>query len=143
MKKIISILLAVLMIFSSMAVMASASVLDCNCGDAHKDTADCCCCVYCPTTSDNYRTSCGGTCCAECTGLKPCSCCSCCAVITDENLGDNESILDNYITDKDKESFVEGFQSILKVISDFFDNLFDTIFEFLRLDEVLGRDTNA
>ena len=39
-----------------------------------------------------------------------------------------------------QQGFIDGFQAILKRISDAFDKFFDAIFEFLRLDEVLGRN---
>ena len=79
-------------------------------------------------------------CCYDCSGMRDCGCgCSCCKVIGDEDVNQDDSMLDDVITEQDKENFVDGFQAILKQISDFFDMVFDAIFEFLRLDEVLGR----
>lgn len=167
MKKIISVLLAVLMIFSSMAMLASATEITddestavdrfgvCTCAD-HKDDIECCCCIHCETTNDNFRTSCAipqydangnkyyKVCCKDCVGVYPCDCgCVCCSDRNEDIGNKNDSNVGDYITDADKENFVDGFQAILKRISDFFDMLFNTIFEFLRIDEVLGGNSNA
>ena len=44
------------------------------------------------------------------------------------------------VNEEAQEEFVTGFQAVLKRISDVFDKIFNAIFEFLRLDEVLGRN---
>ena len=57
MRKIISLVLAMLMLFSVMAVPASAAA-ECHCDD-HEKTATCHCCIYCPENpSFAYVTPC-------------------------------------------------------------------------------------
>lgn len=150
MKKFISVFLATLMILSCFGVSSFAAVEksgQCNCED-HNPAASCHCCLFCENLDAGFVTSCAQAsigsevkivCCYECTGIYPCSCgCECCKT-GNEDINDDDSIMDDLITEQDKENFVDGFQAILKQISDFFDDLFDAIFEFLRLDEVLGR----
>ena len=168
MKKIISVLLAVLMMFTTMAFVASATeyiepetgteikgVCECT---THTGNKDCKCCVYCLSTDNNYRVNCAKphtdadgvvyyeVCCSKCTGIHPCDCGNSCGCgyckSYDEDVNDKNGSND-YITEQDKEAFVDGFQGILKKISDFFDMIFDAVFEFLRLDEVLGRTPEA
>ena len=160
MKKVISVLLALVMLFT-MGTMAFAAVIEdttvpeeakCTCGDAHKVAPlnSCHCCVLCPNIDRSYLTSCakdtsedglydGSLCCAYCTGIFPCSCgCSCCDPNNKDTsggiLGDGYEIWD----DEAQDDFVSGFQKILKRISDVFDKFFDSLFEFLRLDDLLG-----
>lgn len=153
MKKIIAVLLSVLMLFSVMGVMASA--LSCVCEDVpHEEGKPCHCCAACPNIDVSYLSSCaidssednasfdGSLCCAACKGVVPCYCgCSCCTKenSTDDDIKDNDNIIDDYWTEEDQNNFVRSFQKVLKQISDFFDELFETIFEFLRVDDVLGK----
>ncbi len=149
MKKIISVLLAALMLVSCFAVSSFAAVEktgECTCED-HNDVA-CHCCLYCPKLSTSYVTSCAKdslgsdvkyVCCHDCTGIVGCPCgCPCCDV-DNEDIDSDDSTLDELVPDETKESFVDGFQSILKVISDFFDDLWEAIRTFLRLDDVIGK----
>ena len=152
MKKVISVLLAVLMIFSVMAVSASAADgAICNCGN-HDDAKGqgCYCCINCPAIPANHRFTCTRvegntyvTCCTKCPGyfgatFTACTCnCGCNACGENASSSGDGSILDNVVTEKDKENFVDGFQAILKKISDVFDRFFNAIFEFLRIDEIL------
>lgn len=160
MRKIISVILAVLMLFSVMAVSASAASGVCNCDD-HIESSACHCCIYCPENpSFAYVTPCHKEykngqyvlkdtyCCSDCKGFidnnGQCGCsCSCCALGMDGTIGDVTDPIGGYWNDiwdeEAQQSFVDGFQAILKRISDVFDKIFDAIFEFLRLDEVLGR----
>ena len=145
MKKVISILLAALMLFSLTGVVAAAET---GCQHTHKTEAPCTCCVYCPNLDLGYLTSCGkndskdgkfdgSLCCSKCTGIFPCNCgCSCCA--ENENITDNDSTLDDIWGDQQQDDFVASFQAILKKISDWFDEIFDAIFAFLRIGEVVG-----
>lgn len=147
MKKIIAVLLSALMIFSVMGVASAAVEKSGQCTHKHTDAAPCHCCLYCPNIDISYLTTCakdkgdglkydGDLCCNECTGMFPCNCgCSCCAESQDKD--DDGNKLDDLISDADKDNFVAGFQSILKVISDWFNKIFDTIFEFLKFDEVI------
>lgn len=157
MKKIISVLLAVVMLFT-MGTMAFAVVIEepeitgeCRC-DEHDTSVigGCHCCVLCPNIDKSYLTACakdkstdgsydGSLCCAYCTGIFPCSCgCDCCDPNNQQKpggvLGDGYEIWDEDAQD----DFVSGFQKILKRISDVFDRFFDSIFEFLRLEDLLG-----
>lgn len=177
MKKSISVLLALVMLFGCFAMTASAAVTGgewvpvgydvdgayiyqyklygtCTCENAdHFNGEKCHCCVFCPNLDDSYLTKCaiennengetgfdGTVCCEECTGIWPCNCkCSCCGE-KDQDLDDNNNNIDDIWDEQDQENFVNGFQAILKKISDAFDRFFDAIFAFLRLDEVLGRN---
>ena len=153
MKKIISVLLAIIMLFSVAAISTSAIVDDCGNHDPAKGEA-CHCCVNCPTLAPNLILNCAkqngvyAPCCPDCSGIfdgiNSCGCACECTVCADLNnslpSSGNGSLVDNLVTPEDKASFVEGFQAILKRISDAFSAFFDAIFEFLRLDEVLGRN---
>ena len=143
MKKVISVFLAALMLMACVSVSGLAAYDECTCTDGHVEVAGACtCCVYCEYADEGawntcYRDS-GEFCCKDCDGIRPCGCdCECCTV--NENIDDNKSNMDDYITEQDKKEFVDGFQAILKKVSDFFDMLFDTIFEFLKIDEILGK----
>ncbi len=155
MKKVISVLLAVMMLFSAMATVAFAEgegAALCTCDDHKASPAGSChCCVLCPNIDKSYLTSCakdgskdglydGSLCCGYCTGIFPCSCgCACCDPEDDEK--GNRPIIgwwDEIWNQEAQDDFVDGFQKILRRISDVFDNIFDTIFEFLRLDDLLG-----
>ena len=151
MRKIISVLLVALMLFSVVAVSASAAD-GCDCTN-HVEDMDCRCCINCTELDKSMIMSCakdangnvtGKTCCTACKGFLQknagCGCsCSCCG---DANSSTNNSggALGGIVTDKDKQNFVDIFQSILGKISAAFDNFFNAIFEFLKLDEVLGRN---
>lgn len=152
MRKIISVILATLMLFSVMAVSASAE--GCSCGipeDEHDNF--CLCCFYCPGLPDGRKLSCardGGFCCYDCQGFLgadgTCGCnCDCCVLNEDGTTGGNNNDpiggeLEDIWGEEEQENFVDGFQGVLKKISDVFDKIFDAIFKFLRLDEVLGRN---
>ena len=160
MRKIISLVLAMLMLFSVMAVPASAAA-ECNCDD-HVKSSTCHCCIYCPENpSFAYVTPCHKEyvdgkyvlletyCCENCTGFINnkglCGCnCRCCSLGIDGTVGDLSDPIGGYwdeIWDEEaQDNFVTGFQAVLKKISDAFDKIFNAIFEFLRLDEILGRN---
>ena len=160
MRKIISVVLAALMLFSVMAVSVSA-VGVCSCGipeDQHDN--NCLCCVYCPGLPQGRIVSCAKKvgdeytfCCTDCRGFidasGKCGCsaeCTCCVLNDDGTTGNKpgDSLLGDVAEDiwgeEQQENFVNGFQAVLKKISDAFDRFFNAIFEFLRLDEVLGRN---
>ncbi len=156
MKKIISVLLVLTMLMSFGVVALAAGVNNtigtCRCVD-HVEGA-CTCCVYCPTLSLSEQTSClqrtaiteGDTvsysvvvCCDECTGIVGCQCDGCVEEKEDgfgSLIGGDGAL----IPEDTQETIVEVFQRILGQISDAFDRFFNAIFEFLRLDEVLGRN---
>ena len=124
----------------------------CNHHFEEEHTGSCTCCVLCPNVDVSRLSDCarglkedgstgfdGYLCCKNCTGMWGCNCgCPCCGM--DHDIGDTDNTFDKLWGDQEKENFVNGFQAILKVISDAFDKFFDAIFEFLRLDEVLGRN---
>lgn len=159
MKKLIAIFLSALMLFSVMGIVASAADIIVEevpvtgqCTHAHKDESPCHCCVYCPNIDISYLTACakntssdgkydGSLCCYECTGIFPCTCgCACCEEDNQgQDITDGDNTIGDYWTEEDQESFVDGFQAILKQISDWFDKIFDAIFEFLRVDEIINR----
>lgn len=175
MKKSLSVLLALVMLFGCFSMVASAKYYEgemvavkqtidgfeyqyrvtseCTCENAdHFEGKSCHCCVKCPNLDASYLTKCatennadgetgfdGTVCCEDCTGIWPCNClCACCGE-KDQDLEDNKNNIDDIWGPEEQENFVNGFQAILKKISDAFDKFFDAIFEFLRLDEVLGR----
>lgn len=147
MKKALSVFLAVVMILTSLAVSFSAfawspsPVPICGCED--HVAGKCHCCAYCPNLDETYLTSCakdasghfsGSFCCANCTGIWPCDCgCDCCAS-QDEPIDSNG---DPIFDENQQEQIVDGFQKILKIVSDAFDKFFNAIFEFLRIFDVL------
>ena len=159
MKKIISVVLAALMLFSVMAVSVSA-VGVCSCGipeDQHDN--NCLCCVYCPGIPQGRIVSCAKKvgdeytfCCVDCRGFidatGKCGCsaaCACCVLNDDGTIGGTigDGVLggiEDVWGEEQQENFVTGFQAVLKKISDAFDRFFDAIFTFLKLDEVLGRN---
>ena len=150
MRKIISVLLVTLMLFSVVAVSVSAAD-GCGC-TSHIEDRDCRCCINCPTLPKEIVKSCakdangnitGNRCCASCAGYLQknagCGCsCSCCG--KDAGANDGSFDLSGVVTEKDKQNFVDTFQAILGKISAAFDRFFDAIFEFLRLDDILGRN---
>ncbi len=155
MKKVISLVLAVLMVMSVMAFAVSAIEIEeapitgvCTCKD-HDAKNACHCCVLCPNLDKSYLTACakntsadggfdGRVCCNKCTGIWPCNCgCECC-LEHDQDIDDVTG--GPILSDDTQKDIVSAFQNILKQISDWFDNLFDAIFEFLRFDEIMGKN---
>jgi hypothetical protein len=158
MKKVISVVLAALMLFSVMAVSVSA-VGECKCGPAHVGGRDCLCCIYCPELPEGHIVSCAKKnadgeytfCCTDCQGFiganGKCGCsaeCTCCVLNDDGTIGGSGDIgaiggaYDEIWGEEQQNSFIETFQAILKKISDAFDRFFDAIFEFLRIEDVTG-----
>lgn len=156
MKKVISILLVVLVAFSALTMVSFAADQvskpgKCTC-DNHVSSPEgtCHCCLYCPNIDKQYLTNCakgpdgkydGDVCCVECTGTFPCFCgCSCCK--NEEEEPSNNPVIGWWddIWDQDaQDQFVSGFQTILGRISAVFDSIFNAIFEFLKIDGVLGK----
>ncbi len=151
MKKIVSVLLAALMLMSCFGVISFAEGKVCTCPEGvHVDGQACRCCVYCPNVDDSYVLGCydkenDGFCCSDCNGMydaiKGCGCtCGCeYCKLGDQTGNENDSNLDDVWGPEEQEEFVDGFQAFIKKISDFFDELFDRIFEFLKLDQVIGQ----
>ncbi len=149
MKKALSILLSVLMIMSCFAFAISAEERvfagECECTD-HKPASTgekCHCCIFCNNLENSYVTSCvkrndDGTvtvCCHYCDGIYPCDCdCECCPKDYDASQDATKPIL----TPEQQDKVVSTFQRIMSQFVEWFDNFFNTIFEFLRLDEILG-----
>lgn len=147
MKKLISVLLAALMLMSCFGMVSSAKGENCTCPvGVHVEGQACHCCVYCDTLDSSYVMNCyfkhGALCCDSCDGIYPCNCGASCGceycVPGNQDINAGDSTLGEYWTEQDQENFVDGFQAVLKKISDFFDMIFDAIFEFLRLEDILG-----
>ncbi|MCQ2462564.1 MAG: hypothetical protein MJ177_04065 [Clostridia bacterium] len=157
MKKIISILLAVLMLAATItcACVAFADEGDytCHCESCLKN-ADCKCCVYCPYTSKVI--ACvqkhGGEngeavfCCEACTGFLGCRCgegvslCDCDACKLSNQTGEYPYSGQTQLIDSEtQKDLIKIFRSVLEKLSEIFDKLFDAINEFLRIDEFFGR----
>ena len=151
MKKALSLILAVIMLMSTMALCASAYFDNggfCSCED-HVETSYCKCCLYCENLDSTYILGCcekivndDGSitwkkCCSLCNGLYDCECttCSCCSEKSDEALDDNSNAI---IPPSVQNSFVEAFQNAMAKISKVFDDFFDAIFEFLRIEDFFG-----
>lgn len=138
MKKILSILMSILIIVLSFTVMASAAGHPCKDHIVDPEIG-CHCCIDCPNLDEDYVTSCikdGKRCCVDCRGVIPCDCgCPCCATDADngETSGNGQ-----ILTPDQQEQVIDGFQGVLARIREFFDKLFDMIFEFLRFDEIMG-----
>ena len=149
MKKVLSILMSVLIIALSFAVMASAA---CDCS-GHKDSPvnSCSCCIDCDNIDTHKLASCVSTinvdgkfvvdtskakCCTQCTGFTTCTCpCNCC-------VGDKtgNTAPDQILDEGQQKDVIDTFQKVLGRVREFFDNLFDMIFEFLRFDEIMGNN---
>ena len=150
MKKALSIFLAVIMLMSVMALAVSAEFRApgvCMCED-HIKTDACHCCVYCENLDATYVLDCCSKtvlngeevwvfCCPDCDGLLNCKCvaCSCCAEKTDDMLDDGSTSL---IPESTQNSLVKSFQNAMQKIKAVFDNFFDRIFEFLRIEDFFG-----
>lgn len=147
MKKALSLILAVIMLMSTMVLFASAYIDNggvCNCLD-HIETKYCRCCLYCDNLDTTYMLDCCTKdeidgkvvwikCCSLCNGLEDCECtdCECCATKSDEVINDGSTAI---IPPSVQVSFVEGFQNAMKKIQKVFDDFFNTIFEFLRIED--------
>ena len=142
MKKVISVLLAALMLMSCFAVASfAAPVCNCDIGD-HKTTGYCTCCPFCENVDESFILDCvnletGAKCCSDCSGMATGDCGCDCSTCTTGSAGDFDP--DEILDPQQKQNFVDAFQGLIKKISDFFDNLFDKIFEFLRIDDVIGK----
>lgn len=150
MKKVLSVLLTILVIALSFTFIAGAE--ECNCKDHTNGSEKCHCCVYCPNLDTYYLTSCvknpDGSlklnengevefCCTDCDGMRFCNCkCDCCMLENDDTATGPDQILD----ENQQQQVIDGFQKILGRIREFFDKLFDAIFEFLRFDEIMGNN---
>ena len=154
MKKALSLFLAVLMLVIATIVPAGAGLLPdtrydgvCTCED-HIRTAPCRCCVYCENLDNTYVLDCckkdtlNGKevwtfCCVVCNGMWDCECvdCECCAEKKDEVLEENGTTI---IPETTQNSIVSGFQNAIQKIKAVFDKFFNSIFEFLRIDDFFG-----
>ncbi len=149
MKKTLSILMTILIIALSFTFVASAA---CECREHKASPANSChCCIDCDNFDEHWASSCvkktdaegkividkESRCCIHCTGLLDCSCgCECCVA----GDGNNSSAPGQILTPEQQDQVVDTFQNVLGRIREFFDKLFDAIFEFLRFDEIMGNN---
>ena len=151
MKKVISIILAAVMLMSCFA-FASFAGGSCTCGEGvHTDGEKCRCCRYCPNIDTSALLACYNReedklCCEKCSGVFDakkggCDCnCGCVHCKTKNQTGNElDSYLDKVFGDQEKKNFVDSFQDVIKMLSDIFDELFDKIFAFLKIDGVIGK----
>ncbi len=151
MKKALSILMSILIIALSFTFIAGAVDACPECLSKEHKAEKCGCCFYCPNLDTALLVPClregNGVklengevafCCHECDGWYPCDCdCECCP----KSASDFENSNNNQIlTPEQQEQVIDGFQSVLARIREFFDKLFDAIFEFLRFDEIMGNN---
>ena len=151
MKKVLSILMSILIIALSLTFVAGAATGKCEaCGSKEHKAENCYCCIDCENLDIHHITSCikdaerlengeydlNARCCTSCTGIIPCSCgCSCCSLSeSDKDTGKE------IFTEEQQEGIIDAFQSVLGRVREFFDKLFNTIFEFLRFDEIMGNN---
>lgn len=145
MRKIISVFLVALMLFSVVAISSSAAL--CNCGNHKYVGVDeyCNCCLDCPNLNKalifDCATQVNGTiipCCKACvgysTGVKKCNCvCDCdfCRDINDGYDPDAESgVFDDFIKEGNTSSVFQGFLSRISAV---FDKVFGIFFALLGI----------
>ena len=140
MKKIISVVLVALMLFSVVAFSASAAI--CNCGNHDYDAlVDCNCCLDCPTLDTDLLYGCAEKvdgsyvlCCEECKGydigVQNCKCdCGCkyCEAINGEDDDNGPALdMDDLFGEQERNDFVSAFQAAMRRVSKVFDGLFDS-----------------
>lgn len=155
MKKALSLFLAVLMLSITLIVPASAGIFTpdirepgvCVCED-HNRKGPCHCCINCENLDTTYVLDCckkeelNGEvvwtfCCPVCNGLWDCECvdCECCAEKKDEVLNEGSTAI---IPPSVQNSFISGFQNAMNKVKKVFDDFFNAIFEFLRIDDFFG-----
>ena len=149
MKKIISVLLALLILGSVIVVSVSAAgECTCDIGEKQHDNS-CLCCLYCSGLPQGRIVSCAkksqdGTytmCCDSCRGFididGKCGCdteCKCC-VLADDTTGDNGADPDEDTPKEDEQPNNEkGFLAFFKRISDAIERFFEAILKFLKLN---------
>lgn len=152
MKKALSLLLAIILVFSalacSFAVFAEEyEMKDCSCSNCTRIPNSCRCCAYCPYIDKSVLLSCakdedgnfkGSFCCSECSGIWPCNChcgCEACVDKSQETDPDPEPL----IPEAQRKAYVEAFQNAIKKVAAVFDKIFNAIFKFLRIDELIKK----
>ena len=146
MRKIISVILVALMLFSVVAISSSAVL--CDCGN-HKNVAKgeyCNCCINCPNLDKTLVFDCAEQldgsiepCCKNCvgysTGVKKCSCICDCDFCRDINDGYDPNAgsgtFDELIGEDNTTSVFQGF---FRRISAIFDKVFDVFFAILGIN---------
>lgn len=98
-----------------------------------------------PETAGKVRYYWKALCCEECTGKKGCRCnnqdyenpCGCMGCYFEPDHTE-EKIQEG--VEKGQEGFIKGIQSALSALREVMYDLFDKLFEFLRIDVILGKD---
>ena len=145
MRKIISVILVVLMLFSVVAISSSAAL--CECGK-HKKVGEgefCNCCINCPNLDRRLVFDCAEQvdgliipCCKNCvgyaTGVRKCNCVCDCDFCRDINDGYDPNagsgVYDDFIKEDNTTSVFQGF---LRRISEVFDKVFGIFFALLGI----------
>ena len=146
MKKALSLVLAVIMLMSTMVLCVSAADYEIpykhnECLDNHFGLDDCRCCIYCDNKDTDYIRKCAtydettgiwsSSCCNLCNGLMNCNCgCECCP-----KQETNESGSGGLLPEDVQDSLVDSFRNALNKVKKVFDDFFDRIFEFLRIED--------
>ena len=148
MKKTLSVLLAVLMLFATFAIgfavfADDAAVCPAGCGKPHSTTpSSCTCCLNCPNLDMSKVAACAkdengvknSFCCANCTGFYDCTCGQTCNCKFCSGKGDApESELKPVISEQTQVHIKDLFQNIIHKISEVFDRLFEAAFAIFNI----------
>ena len=151
MKKSLSILLAVLLVFATLAVGFAAfaesddpSVCRGNCGKPHSATpSSCTCCLNCQNLDMSKVSACAkdadgvkkdGFCCANCTGFYDCTCGKTCKCKFCQGTGDAEETELKPVIPETTQNYIKDlFQSIIHKISEVFDRMFEVAFAIFNI----------
>ena len=150
MKKTLSVLLAVLLLFATFAVGfavfaddADLTVCRGNCGKPHSATpGTCTCCLNCQNLDMSKVVACAKDengvknqfCCANCTGFYDCTCGQTCGCKFCSGKGDApETNLEPVISEQTQTRIKDIFQSVIQKISEVFDRIFEVAFAIFNV----------
>ena len=148
MKKTLSVLLAVLLLFATFAIgfavfADDATPCPAGCGKPHSTTpSSCTCCLNCPNLDMSKVVACAkdehglknSFCCANCTGFYDCTCGKTCKCTYCTGTGDApETELKPVIPEQTQDYIKELFQNIIHKISEVFDRIFEVAFAIFNI----------